>query len=838
MTLPTSTRVTDPYETDGVQRDFEFDFPAFYNADTGHYGIEVRRLTALDYEVIDKSLYDIFLNDEDKSGYIRFHVAPMAGDDIYIAGDTTRSQQLNLINYGRYSAQSIEKAFDLIVALIQEFVSKVDEETRQRILADQALRDFLLIKFNQFTAEVTTKIDKHIGDINGFMSSLIPMFVCIMRKEIANYAETGMMQVINDFMDNEIEPLITEKVNSYLEQTDFAGAVNQIVAPVAEYVPLPFESQKTYKVNQRVTLSNGDIVKSTVAGNTANPNTNMTGWYNFEGDQKLFNSRTQRTVQSFGAVSGQDCTQALLDAAAWSRSNKQPVYDFIGGNYKFSQQLDFSANGAGFVGAGPYVTTLTWQGAENTTPIVSDQAGKYPVFQLTGKTGTFKWGELVTGSTSGAKGVVRSFPWDDLQVQTTFGAFVTGEAVTGSKSSASGTVLGVSTLDFGASVQSVNIRGFNLVADFTRTTDQFNNPTNWFQACGIYINGARNHSKIGDLVVDGFEFGLYSRMNWMCEYTDTILTVNCKNGIIFDYETNNIKLGVLSVRRGGNAADVNEGVGVQFIGSYSFIASNPIDVEASYCRGIVVEGCHGVGLYGGDIENNDKSVRKIIIKGYEGADFANDSKAWSRGINLFGMRVHNCLGIQLENGAKQVTIGGNAFSWTTTGTPTGSFAVTVASGHTHIKDICYLETNDIFGQNETLLPNIPFSMQSTTMLAKELNKYHSIEAEISTTDVNRIIPIGRFPTNVRVNRVELIQGSDLTGTGIVDIGAGGTILALVNGFNFTPVAVSSTPFGYQNVPMVSATIDRGVSVAHVRIRSGSTLTDGKLKVKIYYSLLF
>lgn len=280
MTLPTSTRVTDPYETDGVQRDFEFDFPAFYNPDTGHYGIEVRRLTALDYEVIDKSLYDIFLTDENKSGFVRFHAAPMAGDDIYIAGDTTRSQQLNLINYGRYHAESVEKGFDLVVALIQEFVSKVDEETRQRILADQALRDFLLIKFNQFTAEVTTKIDKHIGDINGFMSSLIPMFVCIMRKEIANYAETGMMQVINDFMDNEIEPLIAEKVNSYLEQTDFAGAVNQVIAPIAEYVPLPFESQKAYKVNQRVTLSNGDIVKSTVDGNTVDPNVDMTGWSN------------------------------------------------------------------------------------------------------------------------------------------------------------------------------------------------------------------------------------------------------------------------------------------------------------------------------------------------------------------------------------------------------------------------------------------------------------------------------------------------------------------------------------------------------------------------------
>lgn len=228
MTLPTSTRVTDPYETDGVQRDFEFDFPAFYNADTGHYGIEVRRLTALDYEVIDKSLYDIFLNDEDKSGYIRFHVAPMAGDDIYIAGDTTRSQQLNLINYGRYSAQSIEKAFDLIVALIQEFVSKVDEETRQRILADQALRDFLLIKFNQFTAEVTTKIDKHIGDINGFMSSLIPMFVCIMRKELAYYIETQLDSII----DAKLSDLSTQVANAIAENDAALIRLNESILKI------------------------------------------------------------------------------------------------------------------------------------------------------------------------------------------------------------------------------------------------------------------------------------------------------------------------------------------------------------------------------------------------------------------------------------------------------------------------------------------------------------------------------------------------------------------------------------------------------------------------------
>lgn len=41
-----------------------------------------------------------------------------------------------------------------------------------------------------------------------------------------------------------------------------------------------------YTLNARVMLDNGDIVKSTVAGNTANPNVDMTGWFNAEMEQR------------------------------------------------------------------------------------------------------------------------------------------------------------------------------------------------------------------------------------------------------------------------------------------------------------------------------------------------------------------------------------------------------------------------------------------------------------------------------------------------------------------------------------------------------------------------
>ena len=39
-----------------------------------------------------------------------------------------------------------------------------------------------------------------------------------------------------------------------------------------------YDSSLTYNIGERVVLANGDIVKSTIDGNTINPNVNMTGW--------------------------------------------------------------------------------------------------------------------------------------------------------------------------------------------------------------------------------------------------------------------------------------------------------------------------------------------------------------------------------------------------------------------------------------------------------------------------------------------------------------------------------------------------------------------------------
>lgn len=50
-----------------------------------------------------------------------------------------------------------------------------------------------------------------------------------------------------------------------------------------------------YDIDSRVMLENGDIVRSTVAGNTVNPNADMTGWFNETGIQK-------KLLSHYGAI--------------------------------------------------------------------------------------------------------------------------------------------------------------------------------------------------------------------------------------------------------------------------------------------------------------------------------------------------------------------------------------------------------------------------------------------------------------------------------------------------------------------------------------------------------
>lgn len=136
MTLPYSERRTSTFTADGVQKVFEFPFRVFYDSDTGNQGLEVRQELELDFSVIPESDYQVFFNEEMIGGRVEFYNAPAAGTLLYVAGSTPADQMLNLANYGRFSAESIETGMDKIVAIIQEWFSGLAEERRQRLKGD------------------------------------------------------------------------------------------------------------------------------------------------------------------------------------------------------------------------------------------------------------------------------------------------------------------------------------------------------------------------------------------------------------------------------------------------------------------------------------------------------------------------------------------------------------------------------------------------------------------------------------------------------------------------------------------------------------------------------
>ena len=76
--------------------------------------------------------------------------------------------------------------------------------------------------------------------------------------------------------------------NSYIDEYQNVGGVatpsgksypsSAYVQDIVNYTARPFSETKVYPINARVMLENGDIVKSTIANNTTNPNNDMVGW--------------------------------------------------------------------------------------------------------------------------------------------------------------------------------------------------------------------------------------------------------------------------------------------------------------------------------------------------------------------------------------------------------------------------------------------------------------------------------------------------------------------------------------------------------------------------------
>lgn len=262
MTLPSNSRVSTKYTANGTNKDFAYNFRVFYSSDTGTYGIEVRKVVEGGYEIVSPALYEVIPDDSTLiGGKIRYFTAPVAGTELYVAGKTPKVQQLNLANYGRFSAESIEANFDFMMAIIQEWLSSLDEEKAQRIAND------LLV--NENTAAL-------YANWQSWAETNVPVFA---------------------------ETFLTAELSGFKQQ--WIDALNQITLTSIPALAVPTSSGQNqqqindstgakwyakvggYDLHDRVTLLNGLEVKSTIPANTNNPNSNMTGWILTNSDNQL-----------------------------------------------------------------------------------------------------------------------------------------------------------------------------------------------------------------------------------------------------------------------------------------------------------------------------------------------------------------------------------------------------------------------------------------------------------------------------------------------------------------------------------------------------------------------
>lgn len=253
MTIQVDNRETSIYDTNGLIKSFPYDFPAF-RGDNGQKGLEVRFIDDLGYSVVDPSEFTVIQNTENTGGVVQFYTAPVSGKKIIIVGNTPIDQQLDITNYSRFNGESIEANFDKIIAIAQEFLSKLNEEIRQRINNDLDVKDFA---------------EKKMAELQAWATSQLP-----------ELARDQFDLMLNDFKEEweDALNLITNSLGIPAKVViDDSGASQQEVNDLGGVKYWVFKT-KGYKLHNEVRLDNGDVVRSTTPNNTTNPNIDMAGW--------------------------------------------------------------------------------------------------------------------------------------------------------------------------------------------------------------------------------------------------------------------------------------------------------------------------------------------------------------------------------------------------------------------------------------------------------------------------------------------------------------------------------------------------------------------------------
>lgn len=238
MAVPEQIPVVN-YVADGIVKKFDVPFEYDQQSDL-HIYVDGAEPT------IDKYYFD--------GNAFNFYIAPTNGQGVKIKRITPKERDTDYnLHTNTVRPKALNTDFDRLWYVLQEVFSDVgglsqavQDEIIARIQGDEDL-------LNQLTAEISARM---LGDE-------------AVTEDLKNYVDQVVGAIIND---PDFDGIDADKVN------DASGETQQ---QVNYNGGSKWHSRiGGYKLNERVVLTNGDIVKSTIDGNTNDPNVDMTGWDN------------------------------------------------------------------------------------------------------------------------------------------------------------------------------------------------------------------------------------------------------------------------------------------------------------------------------------------------------------------------------------------------------------------------------------------------------------------------------------------------------------------------------------------------------------------------------
>ena len=194
--------------------------------------------------------------------------------------------------------------------------------------------DLNLHKNNSSNPHQVTKVQVGLGNVDNTADA---------DKPVSNSTQAVIISAVSPkadktYVDNQLT-FKANKVDVYTKQesSDLVNnSISTALSPVNSSLDLAkrgivnrYDSSLTYNLSERVVLTNGDIVKSTINGNTNDPNVDMTGWYNTTRLNQPINFEMFRADKS-GLIVCDTLIQAAFDL---SKTLKTPVHNFSGTYY-------------------------------------------------------------------------------------------------------------------------------------------------------------------------------------------------------------------------------------------------------------------------------------------------------------------------------------------------------------------------------------------------------------------------------------------------------------------------------------------------------------------------